>query len=123
MPSSSGAPSSILADELIERATDLRRMLRAAKHVEEARLLVDMFLIQSGVPVFSTPLEEIEEPEVQARTLLLATDHIVRPPSFVTHDEHESQPDFGERSVIESLLGETPLALRKVATISSVGSV
>ena len=56
----SSATPSRSGESWIERAGDLRKLLSGAKHVEEARLLVDMFLLQAGVPL-PEPSEDAED--------------------------------------------------------------
>lgn len=97
-PMPSTTPSS-LGDDLAERAAELRRMLAAAKHVEEARLLVDMFLIQMGLAMPSNDDSIFQDQSPR----IVTPERPLCPDSFVVTAEVE-------RSIVEILLGDSDAA-------------
>jgi hypothetical protein len=114
-PMPSTTPSS-LGDDWGERAAELRRLLAVAKHVEEARLLVDMFLIQIGLPISSSPSGDDDSippvPQDITKTLhAVAVEYHHPQPScpdpLVVVETGGDDVDNYERSIVEILLGDT----------------
>lgn len=95
-PMPSTTPSS-LGDDLTERASELRKMLAAAKHVEEARLLVDMFFIQMGLRM---PLNDDSEEKTHPGVFRGY-------PTCSDLSITDTEVDESERSVVEILLGDS----------------
>jgi len=61
-PTSDAHPGDRNSADWVSRAAELRQALAAAQHVDEARLLVDMFFTRWGIPVRDPePLPPIEE--------------------------------------------------------------
>lgn len=114
--STSPVPSttpSTLSDDLAERAAELRRMLAVAKHVEEARLLVDMFLIQMGLAISSSSSNDDDSSPIlrrdetkTLRVVAVEPPHPFRPDSLVVVGTG-GDADENERSVVEILLGDS----------------